>query len=348
LLDLAGAHGVIPHLARVVGQTDSNSLPSALVEAVRAPWKRQLLKAMSLTAELFRVAALLEQAPIAFLVTKGPALAARAYGDVVARQYRDFDLLIGHAHIFQAAKLLTSAGYASDTSLRASQSGRVPGEYIFQKPETDLIFELHTERSFRYYPRPLPIEDFFLRKTIVLMDGRPVPALSLEDEFVLISIHGAKHFWERLMWISDVAALVHRHPELDWSRVRQSAADVGAERMVRVALLLAERVLRVPIPNEMKKEVAADSACLPIVKKIETWLPYAGQQPPQLMQRALFRFRMRGQLLDGARYLTRLSLSPTEEDWSADAESAKAPWREALSRPFRLAKKYRRDSKGSH
>jgi hypothetical protein len=333
-------------LARVLVHTDSNSLPATLVEAVRAPWKRQLLKAMSLTAELFRVAAILEQGQIAFLATKGPALAARAYGDVVARQYRDFDLLIGHADIFQAARLLTSAGYASNTPLEAVQSGRVPGEYIFQRPQTDLIFELHTERSFRYFPRPLPTDDFFLRKTTVSIDGRSVPALALEDEFVLISIHGAKHFWERLMWISDVAALVHRHPEIDWSRVRRTAADVGAERMVRVALLLAERQLQVLVPAEMKREVDADSACLPIVKKIETWLPYAGEEPPQLAQRALFRFRMSGHLLDGARYLTRLSLSPTEEDWSADPGTPATSLRESLQRPFRLAKKYRRSSKG--
>jgi hypothetical protein len=320
-------------------------LPATLVEAVRASWKCQLLKAMSLTAELFQVAAILEQAKFTFLLTKGPALAARAYGDVAARQYRDFDLLIGHVHIFQAARLLTSAGYASNTPLEVVRSGRVPGEYIFQRPQTDLIFELHTERSFRYFPRPLPIEDFFSRKTAIAIDGRSVPALALEDEFVLISIHGAKHFWERLMWISDVAALVHCHPEMDWARVRQTAADVGAERMMRVALLLAERLLQVPVPAEMKREVATDTACLPIVKKIETWLPYAGQEPPALMQRALFRFRMRGHLLGGARYLTRLSLSPTEEDWSADPKGAATSLRESLQRPFRLAKKYRRRSK---
>ena len=116
--------------------------------------------------------------------------------------------------------------------------------------------------------------------------------------------------------------------------------------MVRVALLLAERLLRVPIPAEMRREADADSGCLPIVKKIETWLPHAGQEPPQLVQRALFRLRMRGHLLDGARYLTRLSLSPTEEDWFADSDTPVTSLRESLRRPFRLAKKYRRSSKG--
>jgi len=146
------------------------------------------------------------------------------------------------------------------------------------------------------------------------------------------------------MWISDVAALVHRNPNLDWGRVRQTAAGVGAGRMVRVALLLAERLLRVRIPAQFRKEVADDSACLPIARKIESWLPYAGHESPQLAQRALFRLRMRGRWLSGARYLTRLSLSTTEEDWSQKPHSAATTLGEVVRRPFRLARKYRRGS----
>ena len=113
--------------------------------------------------------------------------------------------------------------------------------------------------------------------------------------------------------------------------------------MIRVALLLAERLLWVPVPEPMKREVEADGACAKIVRKIESWLPYAGNEPPPLMQRALFRFRMRGQLFAGAGYLTRLSLSTTEEDWPSDQQSAKGSLRDSLRRPFRLARKYRRN-----
>jgi len=44
---------------------------------------------------------------------------------------------------------------------------------------------------------------------------------------VLNCIHGAKHFWERLMWPADIAAIVARHPEIAWERVRQAARSVG-------------------------------------------------------------------------------------------------------------------------
>jgi len=345
LVGLAEAHGMTGQLATNLarhGVAQGESLLNGLRSAKRA----QVLATMPLIAELFRAVDILAAAKIKAVVVKGPVLSVRAFGDSSARQYGDIDFLLRSADVAQASEAMVAAGFQPRIPAHAIRAQKTPGQYMFRRALTSPLIELHTERTLRYFPRPLPIGAFFNRITSVSIDGRPVPALAAEDEFVLISIHGAKHFWERLMWISDVAALVHRHPEMDWTRVRRTAADVGAERMVPVALLLAEQLLRVPVPAEMKREVDKDTACLPIVKKIETWLPYAGQKPPQLIERALFRFRMRGHLLDGARYLTRLSLSPTEEDWSAEPDGAATSLRESLQRPFRLAKKYRRSSKG--
>jgi hypothetical protein len=343
LIELAEAHGMTGQLAANLA-SHSALRGESPQNALRGAQRRQALSTMALVAELFRALETLQAVGVPAVVVKGPVLSVRAFGDPGTRHYGDIDFLLRNADIARASQALVAAEFLPRISAEEIRARKAPGQYMFRRPKTSPLIELHTERTLRYFPHPLPIEDFFQRKTDVTIDGRPVPALSLEDEFVLISIHGAKHFWERLMWISDVAAIVHRYPELDWTRVRRSAVDVGAERMVRVALLLAERLLRVAVPAEMKREVTADAACLAIVKKIETWLPFAGQRPPALMQRALFRFRMRGQMLGGARYLTRLSLSPTEEDW-LDAEPKNGRLRESLSRPFRLAKKYRHDRK---
>jgi hypothetical protein len=343
LVTLAAAHGVTAQLAANLMRKNIGVVPETFRNALYDARREQMFFTLPLVAELFRALEILNAAQITAAVVKGPVLSMRAFADPAARSFGDIDFLLRHEDILRASELLAAAGYQPHISADAIRAQKTPGQYMFSRLPGSLLIELHTERTLRYFPRPLPIDSFFRRKTTVSIDGRSVPALSAEDEFVLISVHGAKHFWERLMWISDVAAMIHNHPELDWNRIRQSAEEVGAERMVRVALLLAERLLRVAVPAKMKREVASDSACPPIVKKIESWLPYAGYKPPALMRRALFRFRMRGQLLAGAGYLTRLSLSTTEEDWSDDPDSARARLREALRRPFRLARKYRRD-----
>lgn len=343
VLRLSELHGVLSHMAAAFHQ--STAIPAELRDGIHFSFRNQAMAGLSMSAELFRVTEKLQQAGIEFLATKGPALAARAYGDPSARRYIDLDLLLRHRDIAGAVAALCSIGYTCNVRQEAIQSEQIPGEYIFRREDTPAILELHTERSFRFFPKPMPLENFFRRQTSVALDGRRVPTLCPEDEFVLISVHGAKHFWERLMWVADVAAMVHNCPEIDWKRVKKTATEVGAGRMVRVALLLANRVLRSQIPPEMEREVAADGGVAKIVRKIETWLPYAGNEPPALLQRALFRWRMRGELFAGAGYLTRLSLSTTEEDWSSDSQSVKGSLLDSLRRPLRLAKKYRRESK---
>jgi len=51
---------------------------------------------------------------------------------------------------------------------------------------------------------------------------------------------------------------------------------------------------------------------------------------------------MRGGVITAPAYLLRLSLSPTEEDWTDGAEENSSWIPDALRRPFRLARKYGR------
>jgi len=162
---------------------------------------------------------------------------------------------------------------------------------------------------------------------------------------VLICIHGAKHFWERLMWIADVAALVSRQSGIDWERVVNSARAVGAERMLHTGLRLASNLLQVQLPDKVQARVQADVAAARLAEQACKWLTAAGYAPPGLLARAAFRLRMRGGFISGPAYLLRLSLSPTEEDWTADPEGKGHRLLEAIRRPFRLVRKYSRGGK---
>jgi len=300
---------------------------------------------LSMTAELFRLLDLFRRAGAEAIVIKGPVLSVRVYGDPGLRQYVDLDFLIRARDLQSATHALIQSGYDPDVPLQAIEAGKIPGEYLFMKPGTCLLVELHTEHTFRYFPKPLPMEEYFSRRTDIVLDGNHVPALSAEDEFVLICIHGAKHFWERLMWVADVASMAAGGTPLNWAIVKQSAKAVGAERMVHVALRLVKELLQTEIPREIRDNVEKDPPAKRICKRIEAWLPYAGFHPPSLVQRALFRIGMRGGVFAGPAYLFRLSLSPTEEDWVEGAETKRSWISDAVRRPYRLLKKYGQDGK---
>jgi hypothetical protein len=232
-------------------------------------------------------------------------------------------------------------GYQSKVPVHSIEGGKFPGEYVFVRPETKLMVEFHTERTFRYHPRPLPIEQLFARRASVRLDGREVPVLSVEDELMLISIHAAKHFWSRLMWVADVAALITRQ-NVDWDRAISAAREVSAERMLRIALLLAVNVLGARVPAKIKSFLRADSRAIRIATEVARRLPWGESITFGVFERAMFRMKMRGGLLQGPAYLLRLSLSPTEEDWVVEGAEQRSWIVDAAARPFRLARKYGR------
>lgn len=342
LLALAEEHGVIGHLAAALRDLDGGTLPPKTKQALLERQRAQVFFSLRITAELFRLLDRFVSQGIGALVVKGPALSARAYGDPAMRAYGDLDLLVRQRDIRRATELMTAAGYEARVSLEAINAGKIPGQYLFHKPDSNLLVELHNDFTLRYFPRRLPLEKFFARQICVPLDAREAPVLSVEDELVLICIHGAKHFWERLLWIADVAALVSRPPGIEWERAAKSAQEAGAERILHTGLLLASDLLKARLPDQVSATVKSDRAASRLAREIEKWLPAAGHAPPGLFERAAFRLRMRGNLLAAPAYLLRLSLSPTEDDWEQGGEISQHGFLDAVRRPFRLVRKYGR------
>src|SRR5882762_5108850 len=347
LLVLAEEHGVARHLTACLRSMDEDLVPLEIRQTLVDRRRAQNFFTLRLTAELFRILDRFAPEGIGALVVKGPVLAVQAYGDPAMRAYGDLDLLVRQRDIRRATELLSAAGFSPAVPLSAIDAGRIPGQYLFSKPDSKLIVELHNDLTLRYFPRRLPIEEFFARQVRVRLDAREAPALSVEDELVLICIHGAKHFWERLMWIADVAALVSRQTDINWKLVADSARAVGAERMLHTGLRLASDLLRAPLPGKIQAIVQADVIAGRLAEQVCQWLPAAGSAPPGLFQRAAFRMRMRGGLISAPVYLLRLSFSPTEEDWmeGAGMEVRRHSFFNAVRRPFRLARKYGRGGK---
>ena len=343
LLPLAEEHGVLVQLAeRVLGEQESN-VPREVHQKLREKRRALLLFTLSLMAELFRLLESFRAAGMEALVVKGPALSARAYGDASIRQYEDVDLLVRQRDVTGFAEWMTSRGYEPKVPLSAISAGKVPGEYVFRWPNTNRRIELHTEQTLRYFPRPLPIEEFFKRKVRLSFDAHTMPALCTEDELLLDCIHSAKHFWERFMWIADVAALVSRQKDIDWDRAFLTARQVGGERMLALGLLLAAETFQIKLPEEIEKVIRSDQGAQRLAAEIARQLLSVKFTRRTLLERASFRVRMRGALLPGLSYLLRLTFSPTEEDWAGNNEEERIGLFTALRRPLRLARKYWRE-----
>ena len=341
LFALAQEHGVISLLASAMAQLQETLVPPEFAHEIRELHRALVLSALQMTVELFRLADQYRDAGLDAVIVKGPTLALRAYGDTGTRQYGDLDFLVRQKDILRATELMISAGYKPEIAVESLSPQKIPGQYLFVRIAAPLLVELHTERTMRYFPRGLPIEEFFARRQYVNVDGHLIPALAIEDELLLICIHGAKHLWERLSLVADVAAFVTRQTSLNWQRTFATARAVGAERMVHTGLLLASTLLAAALPQNVQTTLQSDRSASRLAAKIATWLPSAGQTPPGLFARALYRVRMCGSVVAGLGYLLRLTFSPTQEDWPAGMVNEHDGRFAALRRPVRLARKYR-------
>jgi putative nucleotidyltransferase-like protein len=355
LLDLAERHAVMPLLAEGARRLGDDAVPAEARTTLADTARTQALFTLRMSAELLRIAEAFAAGGVDMLVVKGPALALQAYGDAAMRSYGDLDLLVRDRDIARATRLMLEAGFTAQIPLRAIAAGKIPGQYTFRRPEAGLLVELHNDKTMRYYPRPLALEAWFARQAGVRMDGRDIPAPSVEDHLILVCVHGAKHFWERLQWIADVAALIGRRGderggagssaagaverEVRWDLVTRSAEETGAETLLHSGLLLAARALRAKVPQDVLARAEADAAACAMTEQTVRWLPEAGEPAAGLLARAMFRMRMRGGGARGTGYFLRLLFSPTEEDWNAEDDE---PQRlvDVMKRPFRLAKKH--------
>lgn len=342
LILLAEEHGVLGHIAACLNNNSPALAPLEVKQLLLERRRAQNFLTLRLTGELVRLLETFGKAKISALVIKGPVLAAQAYADPSLRTYGDLDLLVRQRDIRHATELMIASGYEAAVSLAAIDAGKIPGQYLFSKLDSKLVVELHNDLTLRHFPRPLPLEEFFARQVCVYIDGREVPAPCVEDELVLICVHGAKHFWERLSWVADVAGLVSRQASMDWERAASTAKAVQAERLLHAGLRLAIDVLHAKLPEAISSQVQRDASAAKLESRVLRWLPAAGYAPPGLFERAAFRLRMCGSFFAAPAYLLRLSLSPTEEDWQAGDKISKNRFLDAFRRPFRLARKYGR------
>ena len=344
LLQLAEYHGFICLLAERAKTVDASSIPPASQVSLQERQRTFTVSSLHLIAELFRVLKAFAESRIDVLLTKGPALSVRCYGHPNMRQYGDIDLIVRERDIRRLTQTMVNLGYQPRIPLTAIHAQKGTGEYAFRKAGTDALVEFHTERTLRHHPSRLPIETVFARSTSITIDGRDVPVLSLEDELVLICVHGAKHFWERLMWIADVAALMWSLNPPDWNRAMAAAREVHAERIVRLGLRLASDLLGAKLSPQIESSVRADRTVAKLAAQIKASLASPSSPPMGVLHRAMFRVRMRGGLFAGPAYLLRLSLAPTEEDWTPEEAHQRSVVMEVIGRPLRLLKKHGRRS----
>jgi hypothetical protein len=123
---------------------------------------------------------------------------------------------------------------------------------------TGVTVELHWAFTSPEFSCHFDNQTVWRRVGLIDFAGRSIPAFHVEDLALILSIHGARHCWDQLKWIADLAALSAAHSEINWHGVVEQAESIGCRRILFVALLLVHDVLNAPIPDPVLARARRD------------------------------------------------------------------------------------------
>lgn len=236
----------------------------ALPAEVAGPWRsfaeENAFHSLQLSRELLRIVAALEAGGVRVLPYKGPSLGAAAHPSLAARESTDLDLLVSPADALLAEQIAVTLGYAP--LLRFTTKQRT--SYLRNECELDMVtaagelLDLHWALVPRHYQMRFDFEAWWRRRVPLSIGGCVLPTLAPEDGALALAVHGCKHSWERLSWVVDLVLWLRAHAQLNWAELALQAKQLGAERALRVGLLMCHAADGTAVPEPVRIAAAAD------------------------------------------------------------------------------------------
>jgi hypothetical protein len=125
-------------------------------------------------------------------------------------------------------------------------------------------------------------------------------------------MHGAKHLWRRLEWISSLGETIRAADSIDWNTVIDRAASSHATRMLALGLRLAERLSNIKIPTEFDVDQSMDQLAQNILNTI-----FNATGAADSTETNLYNLKIMDRKRDALTSALRALFVPTLTDWSA-------------------------------
>ena len=90
----------------------------------------------------------------------------------------------------------------------------------------------------------------------------------LKSCLLLLCVHGAKHLWLNLKWISDLARLIQIR-KINWLHLMEQASRLKCQRMIYLGLLLAKQLLDAPVPIHIINNIEKDNLAVRLAREVQ-------------------------------------------------------------------------------
>lgn len=316
LLALADRHGVQPLIIHNLSSL-GDAVPTGFMHVLAQRYQANLHKALFLSRELITILDCFGAAGIEVLPYKGLALAEMIYGDIALRQSGDIDLLIHPQDLPRIRQALAPLGFVPHENFSAVEERaylKSGYESAFDGPAGKNLLEVQWAILPRFYAVDFDMGAVFHRAVMTTVAGRAIKSPCIEDLFIVLTLHAAKHVWGRLIWLCDLSRMMNL-PQLDWKQITSQAEELGIACILRATVLLANRLLNAPIPESMQ-HLTQDNDLRALLAEISAYIESETEYDVESAAYFRLMLRLREKPLDRLRFLTRLVWTPGPGEWA--------------------------------
>ncbi len=252
--ELARRHGILPQLYHYSTDTEID-LSDDIISSLKNKYLKMVSADLMLAAHLLKVTRALEEKGFRYIAIKGPALAQEIYGDITLRQYSDIDLLVDQDKMKEISRIIISLGYQAILPLSLLERRKffeLDNDFSFLHSSTGARLELHWKLFPERHKMPLSFSELYHNSGRLVLQNREITILSPEDNLLYLSLHGAKHIFERLEWVHDLDRLIRHYTTLDPAKAYQNAVDIEVEESFLLGIFLSQRLFDTPLPKELQ------------------------------------------------------------------------------------------------
>lgn len=341
LVEMAQAHHITPVLYRYLTTTCADAVPPKILTALKIYYHHNLTYNFVLTSQLAELVECFEAHDIRVIPFKGPTLAALAYGELGLREFGDLDIFVPQQDVPEALRLMATLGYEPKRPLtpqRETAFLRSENALVLKRSTDHTVVELHWRLAPKYLGFHLSDDDLWQWRVSTSPGQLTLCTFTPEILLLFLCVHGAKHHWDTLMWVHDIAQLVDVQPAIDWPLLLAQAETMGCRRLLWLSLKLACEDLGAVVPKDIWRSVQADPHLQPLAQQIRTQWFY--MTPLQPLDQLRFHLRIRERWRDRIWYGVHLATTPSVADWSAQPLPASLTLFYVVLRPIRLLRQY--------
>jgi hypothetical protein len=232
-------------------------LPPHTLEAAAERNRETRAIALSRTLLTNELITRFEIAGIQAIVMKGPATGITGYGDPSMRNFNDIDLLVRREDLERSRDLLLDLNYKRDYG-PDFEGQLIDAGHALEFSGPQLKVELHWCLLSNYLRLRFNNAAIWNSSHTIAFAGHDIRVLSPEFQFLFLCAHGAKHEWNQLRLVCDIAQLAARLTNDEADRVIGLASELHATRVLSIALHLVSRIFGDVVPVTLSRAYVSD------------------------------------------------------------------------------------------